>query len=76
MTLYQIFIPSLFKEHHSVKQEDYKPWVTNFVNTEVKKLSSVFIKTDGSNRPNTDIDFNENTITNMRERVVMTMTPS
>ena len=40
---------------------------TNFVNDNINKLSSVFIKTDGSNQPSNDIDFNQKTITNIRE---------
>ena len=64
--MYQVFIPSLFYKQ-TKQSEDLKPWVTNFVNDNINKLSSVFIKTDGSNKPTTDIDFNQNTITNLRE---------
>ena len=67
MTLYQKFIPQIFDKYQGTKQANFKLWVTKYVNTEVNKLSSVFIKTDGSNKPYTDIDFNKNTITNIRE---------
>ena len=67
MTLYQVFIPSLFNQQTKSQSEDYRPWFTNFVNDNINKLSSVFIKTDGSNQPSNDIDFNQKTITNIRE---------
>ena len=41
--------------------------VAKYVNAEVSKLSSVFIKIDGSNQPTADIDFNKQTITNIRK---------
>ena len=41
--------------------------VTNFVNDNINKLSSVFVKAEGSNKPSKDIYFQQNTITNLRE---------
>ena len=67
MTLYIQFIPQVFNKLRGSHQSDYKPWVTKYVNAEVSKLSSVFIKTDGSNQPTADIDFNKQTITNIRK---------
>ena len=43
MTLYQVFIPSLFNQQTKSQSEDYRPWVTNFVNDNINKLSSVFL---------------------------------
>ena len=67
MTTYKVFIPQLSKQVQT--STDFKPWVTNYVSTEMNKISNVFIKTDGSNQPLNDIDFNQNTISNIRESV-------
>ena len=47
MTLYQAFIPSLFNQQTKSQSEDYRPWVTNFVNDDMNKLSSVLSKQMG-----------------------------
>ena len=67
MTLYQVVISSLFNQQTKSQREDYRAWVTSFVNDSINQLSSLFIKADGSNQPSNDIDFNQKTITNIRK---------
>ena len=67
MTLYIQFIPKVLNKLRGRHQSGYKPCVTKYVNAEVSKLSGVFNKTDGSNQPTADIDFNKQTITNIRK---------
>ena len=63
MSRNEVFVPEKFNKQEVV----YKPWVQSYVKTEIGKLSSAFIKTDGSNEPSSDINFNQHTVTNVRE---------
>ena len=47
MTLYQVFIPSLFNQQTKSQSEDYRPWVTNFVNDNIKSYQVFLSKQMG-----------------------------
>ena len=67
MSRYKVFIPGIFNKQEDNLVPRLMPQVKSFVKSEIDKLSTAFIKTDGSNEPSSDINFNQNTATNVRE---------
>ena len=65
MTNHTIYIPQLWNQEAETVSGVSESWVKTYTATELAKLNNTYLKTDGTNSMNANLDFNSNELDNV-----------